>query len=101
MSQTDDQMNDEHISMAYKLGFDHGRASKEPEHEDKYYLMGHEDGKHMADKFPSIYKVQEENVVGAGDIAGVGVGDQGEPGVNPKDEAISAILIKYLRRKST
>jgi hypothetical protein len=37
----------------------------------------------------------------AGSVAGIGVGAQGEPGVNPKHKAVSALLINMLRRKRT
>jgi hypothetical protein len=39
------------------------------------------------------------NTAGSGAIAGIGVGAQGEPGVNAKHKAVSALLINMLRRK--
>jgi hypothetical protein len=41
------------------------------------------------------------NTAGSGAVAGIGVGAQGEPGVNPKHKAVSALLINMLRRKRT
>ena len=51
-----------------------------------------EDGGAMVGGVPTVN-------VGSGDIAGLGVGPQGEPGVNPKRKKITPFL-SFIRRKS-